>query len=242
MAAEDPRAARLRPRAVEYAAPGWYRARVPPTAGSPAACVLALHGYGQPAEEMEDYALRVAPEHAVVLVPEGPLSFYRKPGGAGGAAAGGVGHAWIADPRRDEADARNARFLDAVWADAAAVHPLDPARTAVLGYSQGVGVGVHWLIERPGRAAALVALAGGVRVPLRPRLGGLRDLSVLWVTGQHDRAYPRDYATELLRVLAEAGLAVDHRELDVGHGVLEPAEAHVRAFLAARLGAPDARV
>jgi phospholipase/carboxylesterase len=225
------------PRAVRYEAPGWYRAHAPTDASrDPAACVIAVHGYGQDPVEMFDYARRVAPADAVVIAPEGPLSWYRRPGGAGGAAAGGVGFGWSADPRRDEADQRNSQFLEAVWADANAVRPLDPRRTAVLGFSQGVGVALAWLLEHPERAASFVALAGGLRLPLRPRLHSLQGLSALWVTGSSDAAYPSAYAAELLTALAAAGLDVSHVELPGGHGVPEPGADHVRGWLERRLG------
>ena len=228
------------PRAVAYQAPGWYRMHVPDQVLRPAPCLVALHGYGQAPEEMWAYARRVAPADAVVLVPEGPLSWYVKPGGAGGAAAGGVGHGWVADPRRDEADLRNTRFLEAVWADAQGTQgcapALDPARTAVLGYSQGVGVAVHWILEHQGRVKTLVALAGGVRAALRPRLAALRGLAALWVTGERDAAYPPAYVADLVPALTAAGLALEHVVLPTGHGVPEPGLPHVRSFLAARLG------
>ncbi len=223
-------------RSVAFAATGYYRLDLPPDLPpGPAACVLALHGYGQPPEEMAAYARLVAPPHAVVLAPEGPLSFYREPKAEGGPAAGGVGFAWIADPRREEADARNTRLIEAAWAAAHAEHALDPRRTAVLSFSQGVGVGIHWLLEHPSRAAAVVALAGGVRQPLRPRLSTLRGLSALWVTGRRDHAYVSGYMDALLPALTEAGLDVERLDLPGGHAVLVPAADRVRAWLAARL-------
>jgi predicted esterase len=226
-------------RAVTFAATGFYRLDVPTDLPpGPAACVLALHGYGQPPEEMATYARLVAPPHAVVLAPEGPLSFYREPRGAGGPAAGGVGFAWIADPRREEADARNTQLIEAAWAHANAEHPLDPRRTALLGFSQGVGVGMHWLLEHPARAAAVVALAGGVREPLRPRLSTLRGLSALWITGRRDHAYVSGYMDALLPALTKAGLDVERLDLPGGHAVLVPAADHVRTWLAARLPSP----
>jgi predicted esterase len=224
------------PRTVRFEAHAHYRLDLPSAApAAPAACVLALHGYGQPPEEMAAYARSVAPPDAVVVAPEGPLSFYRDPRHEGGAQRGGVGHGWIADPRRDLADERNSRLLDAVLADAARVTPLDPSRLAVLGYSQGVGVAAHFLLTQPGRARAFVALAGGVRPALRPLLPALRDLPTLWITGRRDRAYPPDYAAQLLPALLDAGLALEHHDLDCGHGVPEPAADLVTHFLSAHL-------
>ena len=42
----------------------------------------------------------------------------------------------------------------------------------------------------PSARASFVALAGGVRVPLRPRLSALRGLAALWVTGERDARLP----------------------------------------------------
>jgi predicted esterase len=193
--------------------------------------VVALHGYGEPPEAMAAYARSVAPPHAVVIAPEGPLAFYRAPSGQGGAAAGGTGRGWVADDRRDEADQRNVRLLDAVWADAGTHVPLDARRCMVMGYSQGVGVAAAWLLTDP-LAAGLVALAGGIRVPLRPQLVALARLPCLWVTGAHDRAYPPAYAQEMLAALRSAGVALEHHEVDAGHAVPEPAAEIVRAWLA----------
>lgn len=217
-----------------FEATAYYRAFVPPGPG-PHPAVVALHGYGQAPEEMAAYARQVAPPGALVLAPEGPLSWYRRPEAQGGAAQGGVGYGWVADARREDADARNARLLDAVWRHASARWPLDPATSVVLGYSQGVGVGVAWLLAGGAPRGGLVALAGGVRVPLRARLPALNGLPTLWVTGARDRAYPAAYTRELLPVLAGAGLLLSHLELPCGHRVPDPATDAVRAWLAARL-------
>jgi|GEM_PF-6657414 len=232
--APTPRSAEAR--AITFAATGFYRLDVPPgLPAGPAACVLALHGYGQAPEEMAGYARLVAPADAVVLAPEGPLSFYKTPQAEGGAAAGGVAFAWIADPRREESDARNSRLIEAAWAAANTEHPLDPRRTVVVGFSQGVGVGVHWLLEHPSHAAALVALAGGVRMPLRAQLSRLRGLATLWVTGRRDHAYPPAYMDALLPALADAGLDIERLDLPGGHAVPVPAADRVRTWIAARL-------
>ena len=88
------------------------------------------------------------------------------------------------------------------------------------------------------RAAALVALAGGVRMPLRARLSRLRGLATLWVTGRRDHAYPPAYMDALLPALADAGLEVERLDLPGGHAVPVPAADRVRAWIAARLPPP----
>lgn len=227
----------LRP--VRYTSEAAYRLDLPPEAErgpGPLPALVALHGYGQEPAEMARYARLVAPRGTVVLAPQAPSSWYRAPDGPGGASAAGVGYGWVADPCRDATDRRNAALLDAVWADACSTVPLDAGRSVLLGFSQGVGVAVAWLLAGGPVRGGLVALAGGVRVPLRERLPALAGLPTLWVTGQRDRAYPPAYTQALLPVLRAAGLRLEHVEVASGHAVSVPAAGAVRGWLAAHGG------
>jgi predicted esterase len=188
----------------------------------PAPALVAIHGYGQDPVEMFEYAIDVAGPGVVVVAPEGPSAFYRK-----ARPASGVAYGWIADPDREPSEARNDALIDA----ALATRPLDPSRTVFLGYSQGVGVAVHYLFTRRDRARALVALAGGVPKASRHRLGALRGLDVLWVTGERDAAYPPDYEAELLQAMRGAGLTPQDVSLAADHALLDPARATVRSWL-----------
>jgi phospholipase/carboxylesterase len=219
--------------AVRFEATGYLRLRVPdrPAAGA-APAVVAVHGYGQPSAEILEWVAGVAPEGTVVVAPEGPSAWYRQPGAPGGAAKGGVGHSWAADPRRDDSDRRNDALILAAVEAARERAPIDPARTVLLGYSQGVGVAAHVLASSPDLARGLVGLAGGVPLASRPRLSALAGKPVLWVTGTWDRAYPVAYAEGMVEALGRAGAAVEAAALDAGHALLDAAREPVAAWLA----------
>jgi predicted esterase len=216
---------------VRFPSTGHYR-RVREGGAPDAPVLVALHGYGQPPDEMPAYAASVAPQGWAVLAPEGPSSFYRRPWGPGGSAAAGVAFGWVADADREAQDERNDALIDACLADAAS-RGLRPSRVVLLGYSQGVGVAAHWWTSRPDAAAALVGLAGGVTAASRPRLARLAGRRVLWVTGERDTSYPPAYTAGMLSALRAAGVLLDDAMLPETHAILDPARERVRAWLAA---------
>ena len=216
-------------------ATAYVRVHVPDgLAAGPAPALMALHGYAQDGEAMFAYARSVAPPGAIVIAPEGPQAFYaerwRKDVGARR-----IGYGWIADPDRAAAEARNRAFLGKALDHAAGLHALDPARTIVLGYSQGVGVAADFAVHARERIGGLVGLAGGVPTANRPALGALEGLPVLWLTGTEDRYYAADYNAKVVERLAASGTDLDAAALELGHDLLEPVRTRVADWLAVRM-------
>ena len=190
--------------AIPIQATGYVRLHVPDALPQgPAPLLVAVHGYRQPPQAMLDYAISVAPHDAIVLAPEGPSAFYG-PRVRERAIGRRVDYGWIADPRRPDSEARNRSLLVGALAHACTRHRVDPARTWLLGFSQGVGVAVDFALHERERIAGVVGLAGGVPPPGRAAL---------------DR-------------LTAAGAALETLELDAGHDLLAPAREAVRAWLA----------
>lgn len=203
----------------------------PPDDGGagPHPLLLAVHGYGQPPEEMLRYAASVAPG-AVVAAPHGPSAFARRGPGHRRPAFG-----WIAADPRDPEDARNTAYLAAAL-DALTARPdVDGARVGLLAFSQGVGVVTHFLATHPGRARCLVGLAGGFAAAYRERLlPALAGVPVLWITGRQDAAYPPAYTDALVEAARAAGVAIEDQALDAGHDLLESARTLVAPWLEAQ--------
>jgi len=222
---------------VSIRATGYLRLHVPDDLPSgPAPCVMALHGYGQEPEAMFAYARAVAPDGAVVVAPEGPQAFYAERWRDDNVGKRRIGHGWIADRgRRPDAEARNRDLLTQALDLAAEQHTIDPARTFLLGYSQGVGVCADFAVHARERVAGLVGLAGGVPSVNRPSLTTLAGLPMLWVTGSRDRFYTEAYSDEMMSALRAAGIDLASAVYEVGHGVLEPAQEAVAAWLSARV-------
>lgn len=216
---------------IAIAATGYVRLRLVPENATPERTVVAVHGYGQSPTTWLDYVCSIVPPGTAVVAPEGPSAFYRRPRGPGGASKGGIGHGWIADPRREDAEQRNDDLL-AKAIDLAVERVRAPADDVVLiGYSQGVGVATHFAVSQPTRVRALVGLAGGVPPTWRDRLSALAGMPVLWVTGTDDHAYSSDYNETLVRHWQSSGVPLTHCLLESGHDLLEPAAAPVRGWL-----------
>ncbi|MDA1193975.1 MAG: hypothetical protein O2894_02215 [Planctomycetota bacterium] len=220
---------------VPIQATGYLRLTLPRApAPGPAPVVMALHGHGQDPLAMLAYAESVAPPEALVVAIEGPQAFYAESWRAE-VGARKIGYGWIADPRRADAEARNRDLLHRALDEAATRLPLDPARTVILGYSQGVGVAADFCVHARERVGALIGLAGGVPTANRGALDALAGLPVLWLTGRRDRFYTAEYSAHLVLRLSAAGLALDAEILDAGHGVLEPAAERVSAWISAHI-------
>jgi phospholipase/carboxylesterase len=221
--------------AVPIPSTGYVRIEVPKDLPpGPAPALVVVHGYGQEPAAMLGLGREVAGPGVVLVAPEGPQAFYRR---ATSGPAREVAYGWIADPRREDAETRNDALLAAALEAAAARVPIDPRRTAFLGYSQGVGVAAHFLVRHPRAARAFVALAGGVPAASRPSLAALRGTDLLWVTGETDVSYPPAYEEELLRAMRDLGLSVESVVLPAGHDLLDAAKESVRTWLASRIGA-----
>jgi phospholipase/carboxylesterase len=219
---------------------GYVRMHVPEDLGEePAPALVAIHGYGQPPAEMLAYAIDVAPPGTIVVAPEGPQAFYRRPRTPGGAAKGGVAYGWIADPRRDAAERRNDRLIAAAIDTARERHALDAERLLLVGYSQGAGVATHFAVEMPELVAGVVGLAGGVPMAWRTRLRALANTPVLWVSGTRDESYPPDYVGPLRTAFTDAGVPLEAVDLDEPHALLDAARARVRSWLSGRIAAGD---
>ncbi len=214
---------------------GYARVHVPDDVpDGPAPALIAVHGYGMPPEDMADYAKAVAPG-AVIVAPEGPSAWYRRPSTKGGARLGGVGYGWIADPDRDAAEARNCALIGKALDLAAERHAIDPARTFALGFSQGAAVATYFAVENPELVAGVIGLAGGAPQSWRPRLSALADHPVLWVTGTHDASYPPAYIAELLAAFEAGGVDAESVVLDEAHGLMPAAQPVVTDWLRRRL-------
>ena len=80
----------------------------------------------------------------------------------------GVDQSWDAGaccgtPQKSGVD--DIAFLEAVFADAAEQAPVDPDRTALVGYSSGGMLTYRYVCDRPGRLAAAVVVSGSLESP-----------------------------------------------------------------------------
>ena len=82
-----------------------------------------------------------------------------------------------------EAGVDDVAFLDAVIEDAAEQAPVDPERTALVGYSSGGMLTYRYVCERPGKLAAAVVVSGSLESPCGE---GITTPDVLALHGKSD--------------------------------------------------------
>jgi len=114
----------------------------------------------------------------------------------------------------------------------------DPARVALLGFSQGAYLAGVTAVRHPDLFRAAVLVGGRLKVEaLVDRLPAARGLPVLGLHGREDVAVRPGPSRESLERAAAAGLAAEFREMDGGHEFTPEMRRVAREWLGARFPA-----
>lgn len=208
-----------------------YTAHIPAGPG-PFPTILALHGYGASAHDLLGLAPRIRNGEVVLLCPQGPLTLEVGPGQQG--------YAWfpldpsgqVSAPALVGARGVLEGFLD----DALKIHPIDPARIVVLGFSQGGVMAYDLALGRPDRFKALVALSSWLPDAV---LNGLTPdparaaLPTLLIHGTGDPMIAIDNARRAKTQLESMGLQVAWGEYEMGHEINAQAARDLMGWLSA---------
>ncbi len=157
-----------------------------------------------------------------------------------------AGHRWYAidwtaaPPRGDPAEIVASRELLARFVEEAVrAYRTDPARTFLLGFSQGAVMSLALLLARPDLIRGVVAHSGQLaRLPgPEPRPEAFSRAEVLLLHGAQDEVIPAAQGYRAYEVLAPLlGDQVSYRAFDgLGHGISEESVAHAARWLTARL-------
>lgn len=212
-------------------------------AGTPPPLLLLLHGVGANERQMTAIAPAFDPR-LVVVSARSPIALGRGPSGQ-------EGFAWFhvtftADGPsidRDEAEAgwaHVARFAD----ESVEAYAADPARVYVAGFSQGGIMALAALLTAPERFAGAAVMSGRLLPEVIPHAAdadALRGKRVLLVHGTGDQKLGIQLARWAREQLAEFPLAVDYRELPMGHGITEESLAVVTTWVSGLLDAERSR-
>lgn len=117
----------------------------------------------------------------------------------------------------------------------------DPARTYLLGFSQGAMMGLGLLRTRPALLAGVVALSGRDPDALFPMTAAAADVGrvPLFVAhGRYDDLLPVENGRRTQAAFAPVTADLTYREYPVAHGVSDEEMRDVAAWLEAHLGAP----
>lgn len=198
-----------------------YAAHVPPGEG-PFPTVLMLHGWGASAHDLFSLAPFMHGGGALVLCPQGPVSFE--------IAQGVPGFGWwpITQEREPEGAAfgEARRLLRAFFDGACQRYPVDRRKVVVLGFSQGGVMAFDLALAAPEQFAGLVALSSWLPDSLAdalPRSPAHENFPALLIHGARDDLIPVALAQEARQKLMAWGLNVSYREFEMQHEVSQEA-------------------
>ena len=192
-----------------------HTAHVPAGAG-PFPTIVALHGWGASAHDLIGLAPFFQRGSALVLCPEGPVSFEIGPGLAG--------HGWFplagAGPPDRRAFQRGADLLRRFLDDTLARYPVDRRKIVLLGFSQGGVMAYDLALREPARFAGVVALSSWLPAPLvPPKQPEHEGFPVFVVHGTQDPMIPVERARESREALLRLGVGLTYREFEMGHEI-----------------------
>ena len=189
-----------------------------PAGEGPFPTILALHGWGASAHDLLGLAPVLHGGEALVLCPQGPVSFEVGPGMAG--------HGWFPiEPGRLPDPAEFAKGADTLRAflDAALVaYPVDRRKLVLLGFSQGGVMAYELALREPERFAGLVALSSWLPEVLARSVAGapgLGALPALVVHGTRDAMLPVERGRASRDALLALGVPTTYLEYEMEHEI-----------------------
>jgi phospholipase/carboxylesterase len=192
--------------------------RFEPSSGPGAHPLLLLHGTGGNEDDLLPIGRMVA-LHSPLLSPRGKVleggmpRFFRR----------------LAEGVFDEEDVRR-RTLELSDFVAEAREAYGIAAPFVLGYSNGANIAAAMLLLRPDVLAGAILLRAMVPLSHKPQ-ADLTGKPVLILSGARDPIIPAANAARLASMLKQAGAAVEHRILPVGHELSQADVSLARTWL-----------
>jgi phospholipase/carboxylesterase len=189
-----------------------------PAGDGPFPTIVALHGWGANAHDLLGLAPYLHGGRALVVCPEGPVSFAIGPGQQG--------HGWFpitggAPP--DPAEFARGKAALVGWLDEAlARYPVDRRKLVLLGFSQGGVMAYDLALREPERFAGLVALSSWLPqglVGAIPRQPGHAMLPAFVCHGTRDPMLPVAMGRASRDGLLALGVPTLYREYEMAHEI-----------------------
>ncbi|HJM89391.1 MAG TPA: alpha/beta hydrolase-fold protein [Dehalococcoidia bacterium] len=202
-----------------------------PEGDGPFPTLIALHGHGAHALDLIGLS-QFLPKDLLWLCPQAQYTIEE----------GFHGFTWLNaerdDPRREEE-------LDAVIAElrvfideASERYPIDPERTALLGFSQGGMLGYRMALSDPGRFSGLAALSTTLSAETAESLTASEELSRLPVLVQHGAQDPMidvDRARESKERLEALEIDLEYHEYEMEHQIGQESATDLAVWLSSVL-------
>ena len=195
--------------------------------------LLLLHGYGASEHDLFDLADYLDPRFHVVsaraplALPWGGFAWYHLAGSPGHLVPDGISRAQAVE------------LLERFVPTLAGRLGTDPARTYVLGFSQGAILGFALALRQPTALAGLIAVSGYMdpALMLDEPPAALAGLPILQLHGTYDEVIPVDAAHQTRALLAPLPLRHTYHEYSIGHGIHPDGLQAMQTWLTERLDA-----
>lgn len=211
--------------------------RAGPRSGDTKSLVILLHGYGADGNDLFGLAEPLS-RHM-------PDTAFRSPNAPEQSRVNPMGYQWFPIPwldgsseaERDTSFRRSAELLDGYLTEAMQEEGVEPARTALVGFSQGTMMSLYVAPRRPDPLACIVGFSGRILDGEALKREARAKPPVLLVHGDQDQMIPVAALGEARDALAEAGFTVQsHVSRGVGHGIAPDGLGLALSFLCEHLG------
>ncbi|MEM6488141.1 MAG: dienelactone hydrolase family protein [Pseudomonadota bacterium] len=191
-----------------------------PALGTAERLVVLLHGYGADGDDL--FGLAGPLGQAL------PGTAFRSPNAPQPCRANPFGRQWFpipwidgsAEAERDRGFAASVETLNAYLDAAMAAEGVEPARTALVGFSQGTMMALHVSARRGTALAGIVGFSGRLLLPERLARETVSRPPILLVHGDCDEVIGVESLAEAGSALTAAGFAVDtHVSAGTPHGI-----------------------
>lgn len=179
---------------------------------------IVLHGFGQLAGDFIEYFSVLDDGQHVVVAPEALNRYYTQPVTVPSADRR-VGATWMTKEYRDAEIGDYVRYLDLLHAEL--TEKYRPARTIVVGFSQGGATATRWAVQ--GKAVLHSLILWGATLPpdVDPAIVNdrLRGAKLLLVIGRTDQYISGEAVAKERARLDAAAIRYELVEFDAGHSI-----------------------
>jgi phospholipase/carboxylesterase len=211
--------------------------RAAPRSGKTKSLVILLHGYGADGSDLFGLSGPLS-QHL-------PDTAFRSPNAPERCRVNPMGYqwfpiSWLDGSPESEMEAgfkRSAGILDRYITEAMAEEGVAPARTALVGFSQGTMMSLHVAPRRVEPLAGIVGFSGRLHAGDNLKDEAVSKPPVLLIHGDQDEMIPVAALDEARNGLADAGFTVQwHISRGIGHGIAPDGLGLALAFLKEHLG------
>lgn len=185
---------------------------LPRDAGDGATTLVLLHGRGSDERDLQGLR-RGLPDDMVVVTPRAP-----HPGAPWGYGPGWAWYRYVAEDRVvPETLQASLEELGAFLDRLPDVLGLDPGAVFLGGFSQGGTTSLTWALEHPDSVRGVLTFSGFLPTAVDPVPPV--DVPVFWGHGRQDPSIPWTLARRGREKLERAGVPLEARDYDMGHGI-----------------------